>query len=222
MQTLELIMLVAISLAILFFVLLVTYVGSRIRTGKKIVALRAKPKNKKEVRRWRREKNSLEALKRTQLKSIIILFSLLLVTSGIAGYSKYYQLTNMTAADTETIVTGYYLMSKVGEQLDERLNNSIDSKKLNENVHNLSVRMASFASKRANNSGSSEGQQLLNRYYAQVGQLGVNLASEQFADTADEPTTLATYKLDIEKAQKNQKKVLDFYKVDEGSLKEKK
>ncbi|WP_314067031.1 hypothetical protein [uncultured Vagococcus sp.] len=223
MEILDMVMLTGLSLGILFFFLILVTIVSRVFTGKKMKeAERLKPKRRTRIRKWRRDLQRLAELKSKQGKRLIFLIVLMVISVSMAGYSKFYQLTNMTAGDSETIVTGYYLLDKAAEQINERLAGKIDGIKLNENIHNLSIRMASYAAKRANNSASTEGQQQLNRYYAQVGQLGVNLASEQFLDDESGVESLSNFLEDIDNAQKTQKQVLNFYKVDETSLKEKK
>ncbi len=101
------------------------------------------------------------------------------------------------------------------------IESSENDEKLNANIHTLAVRMASFSSKKGSDRGTKESQLLLNRYYARMGQLGVNLASQKAEVLKEDQELLQSYTQDIERVEESQNKVLAFYQVDEKSLAQK-
>lgn len=220
MINLDWIIIGAISLGILCLLLMVVTFAGMLQARGRLKQLGTKPKGSSSKKRWRRQKNRYSQLQKKRLKSTIGLLITTLVISGIGGYAKYYQMTNMTAADTENIVTGYYLIEQMTEQLNG-LEGSENDEKINSNIHTLAVRMASFSAKKGSDRGTKESQLLLNRYYARMGQLGVNLASQKAQGLKADQDLLQSYLQDIERVEESQTKVLTFYKVDKKSLAQK-
>ncbi len=68
---------------------------------------------------------------------------------------------------------------------------------------------------------SAEGQKDLNRLYANMKELGLNLGS-QTIETLSDQTTLEAYQADLEKTKTNQKKVFEHFRINEDSLKKNK
>lgn len=219
MLKLEWLILVSISLAFLFMLMSVFFLIIFSRVSRKGTLLKeAKPQKKRRLKQWRREchyyRDEKQKLKRNMLVCLIVSIGM----SGIVGYSRFYQLTNLTEGDTENIVSGFYLVDQVEKQLEL----ITEGEGSGENIHTLAVRMASFYSKKGSDRGSESGQLLVNKYYAKIGQLGVNLSSETYQELLAKELTLTIYKEDIQSLKKSQKKVLDFYKISESSLSGKK
>ncbi|MBP1040164.1 hypothetical protein I6N95_03975 [Vagococcus sp. BWB3-3] len=210
----------AISLGIICLLLLILSFAASLRARSQLRKLGGKPTGRSAKKKWRRQKNRYTKTQKSAFKSGSWLLLMTLVISGIGGYAKYYQMTNMTAADTENIVTGYYLLDQMTEQLNA-IESSENDEKLNANIHTLAVRMASFSSKKGSDRGTKESQLLLNRYYARMGQLGVNLASQKAEVLKEDQELLHSYIQDIERVEESQNKVLAFYQVDEKSLAQK-
>lgn len=210
----------AISLGIICLLLLILSFAASLRARSQLRKLGGKPTGRSVKKKWRRQKNRYTKTQKSAFKSGSWLLLMTLVISGIGGYAKYYQMTNMTAADTENIVTGYYLLDQMTEQLNA-IESSENDEKLNANIHTLAVRMASFSSKKGSDRGTKESQLLLNRYYARMGQLGVNLASQKAEVLKEDQELLQSYIQDIERVEESQNKVLAFYQVDEKSLAQK-
>ncbi len=209
-----------ISLGILCLLLMIAAFAGSLRAKSQLKQLGPKPRSRSSKKKWRRQKNRYANAQKNNLKSGIGLLIAVLVLSGVGGYAKYYQMTNMTVADTENIVTGYYLIAQMTEQL-ETLEASANQEKANANIHTLAVRMASFASKKGSDRGTKESQLLLNRYYARMGQVGINLASQKASDLVADKGVLESYQQDLKRVEESQDKVLSFYKVDKKSLAQK-
>lgn len=220
MTNIEWVIIGAISLGILCLLLMIAAFVASFRAKSQLKQLGTKPKGTSAKKKWRRQKGRYTKASKNSLKTGVALALTTLVISGIGGYAKYYQMTNMTAVDTENIVTGYYLIDQMSEQL-KAIEGSDNDEKSNSNIHTLAVRMASFASKKGSDRGTKESQLLLNRYYARMGQLGVNLASQKVQALKADKVLLESFLNDIERATESQKKVLSFYKVDEKSLAQK-
>lgn len=220
MINLDWIIIGAISLGIICLLLLIVSFAASLRARAQLQKLGAKPTGRSAKKKWRRQKNRYTKTQKSTFKSGVWLLLVTIVISGVGGYAKYYQMTNMTAADTENIVTGYYLLNQMSEQLNA-IESSENDEKLNSNIQTLAVRMASFSSKKGSDRGTKESQLLLNRYYTRMGQLGVNLASQKVEALKEDKALLQSYLQDIERVEESQNKVLAFYKVDKKSLAQK-
>lgn len=220
MINLDWIIIGAISLGIICLILVIAAFVATFQTASQLKQLGGKPKARSSKKKWRRQRSRYEKAKQRHLKTGFALLAVTLVVSGIGGYAKYYQMTNMTAADTENIVTGYYLIDQMTEQLTTIEGND-NEEKANANIHALAVRMASFASKKGSDRGTKESQLLLNRYYARMGQVGINLASQKASVLIEDKALLESYLQDLDRVEESQNKVLSFYKIDEKSLSQK-
>lgn len=215
---LEWIMVGAVSLGLICFVLgaisltLLLQANYRESLLKKTI-----PKDKRGRRKNRKKRLKQKEIKRINLRRGVILGIMGLSLSGLAGYINYYQATNMSKSDVENITTGYYILDQMAQQLKEVEAETKSDEKMNDNIHTLSIRMASFSSKRASDQGTKESQLLLNRYYAKMGQLGINLSAQRVTHLREE-NLLESYQSDVERVKESQKKVLDFYRIDEKSL----
>lgn len=221
MDKFEIILIAGISISIILFILMIVSLIQFILAKKEIKKLIAnKPKNKKKRRRWKQNVLKLENNKSKKLK--YMLFSLLgtIVIGGASGYAKYYQSTTISGQDIDNIVYGYYLLENVEEQINKIDKNN--DKKGSDNLHTLGISLSSFASKKGSEKGVEEAQVLLNQYYSRVGQFGVNLSSQNFEELKKSKEKQSEYLEDIKRVKITQKKVIDYYKIDESSLKEKK
>lgn len=206
-----------ISLSLIGLLLGVVSLAGSFQANTRYKQLGVKPRGKRSKKRWQRQRSRYAQLRKKRVKLTMGLLLTTLVIGGIGSYVKYEQLTNMTAADTENIVAGYYLLDQMTDQLNE-LESSDNVEKLNSNIHTLAVRMASLSSKKGSDRGSKESQIVLNRYYARMGQLGVNLSSQKVEDLKEDKALLESYLHDIERVETSQTKVIAFYKVSEKSL----
>ncbi|MGX7024916.1 hypothetical protein [Vagococcus hydrophili] len=221
MDKFEIILIAGIAISILLFILMITSIIQFILVKKELKTLEInKPKDRKKRRSWKKQRRLLENNKSKKMR--YILFSLLgtLIIGGATGYAKYYQSTTISEQDTDNIVYGYYLL----EQLEQQIKNigKEDDKKVSDNIHTLAVSTSSFASKRGSDRSVEEAQILLNQYYARIGQLGVNVSSQNFSELKKDKKKQDEYLDDIKTVRNAQKKVITYYKIDEASLKEKK
>ena len=223
MLILEWVIIISASLAIVSVIVFLLFLLSLISSKKEHKEiLKSKPKKRRSQRKWRKELSKIESQKAKKSKSLLLVFCILVLSASVGTYAKYYQMTNMTSVDTENIVSGYYLIDQVEQQLLLIAKEEIPEAQGSSNIHGLAVRMASFSAKKGSDRGSEEGQVLLNRYYARVGQFGVNLSSQQYSKLLESPTVIQEYIEDLVKIKAAQKNVLTFYKINESSLSEKK
>ena len=174
----------------------------------------APPKKKKKKRLWMRKIKQLMITVKKQRNTALFLFLLgpLLVAGGFGG--RYYQSTALSKDDTASIVTGYYLTTEIGKQfaLVEE-----DPGRARTNITELSGRMASFGVKRADGRINVEGQRLLNRYYKQMKEFGLNVTGQMEPLMTDEGIR-ASYEDDLAAILKTQKKVTQYFKLKEDAL----
>lgn len=223
MVQMEWVILISASLAILSIIMFLICLMSFLGNKQKLLTIKNnKPQKKRSQRKWRRDLQKTTTAKKSSGRNTLLFFLLLVLSTSVGGYSKYYQMTNMTKGDTENIVSGYYLLGQVEEQLTAASKENSNAEQLSSNIHTLAVRIASFSAKKGNDRASEEGQLLMNRYYARMGQFGINLSSQDYQELVTEPETLKNYFKDIEGIKQAQKKLLDFYKIDEASLNQKK
>ncbi|WP_254907627.1 hypothetical protein [Candidatus Enterococcus lemimoniae] len=142
------------------------------------------------------------------------------VLAGGAAFSRYHQATNLGDRDSDGIVEGYYLLNKTSEQLAS-VQETPNVEKARKNLRELAAKLSGFGVRYADPRLTVEGQQLLNRYYSQMKEIGLNL-NNQSVESLQEKTTYKNYLADIKKVQTIQKKVFTYFNVNEAALKQKK
>ncbi|WP_430597713.1 hypothetical protein [Enterococcus sp. AZ177] len=210
-----------LSGAILFSMFALLFLSFSIVTNKKEKQLNAKrSKNKQRNKKIKRERNRLRSQKKKQVQSTISLVVLATMLFAGAWYSRYYQKTNLADQDGANIVQGYYLLSQVEKQI-ESVKNTSNIEKTRSNLRDLSAKIASFGIKSANGRLTIEGQQILNRYYIQMKELGLNL-NNQSVESLRTEEVYNEYVENLNKVKNIQKKVITYFKVNETALKNKK
>ncbi|ALS02575.1 hypothetical protein ATZ33_14670 [Enterococcus silesiacus] len=190
-------------------------------TNKKLKRFRRKPpKDKEKRKRFLSERNSLDKQKSRQRNWGFFCILMMLLTGCGAFYSRYYQMTNLEASDSEAIVQSYYLTDDIMVQLTN-IQNDENSEKSIKNLRDVASRLASYGTKMAYPGLTEEGQKTLARHYALIKNLGVNL-SVQTTETLSDQQVMEGYVKDIEKVKESQAKVFKTFKVNESALKQKK
>lgn len=220
MTSLEWLVTISVSIVLLFSFFFLLFFYFFLRNKKQYSSLQ-----KKRFKRQRAKKNKKRQLK-LLLKSkkrffYLTIFSIVIVivSAGIAGYAKYYEMSNLSKNDMENIADGYYFISNVKTELENIKNKDISSpEKTSENLHSLSLRLSGFSAKKGSDRNSVEGQYLLNRYYSLLGQFGLNLSSQDYSSFIENETLLEGFLSDIDKIDEQQTKVIDFFKIDKSSL----
>ncbi|MBP1048110.1 hypothetical protein I6N96_17595 [Enterococcus sp. BWM-S5] len=221
MTTLDLIAVIALASAILFLLFTVLLIVLRVRLGRQLTKLkRVRTKNKKKRKRLVRQRRAVEKKRRKYMISALALFILGSAGVGISAYTIYYQSTNLNQKEQEQIVKGYYYLNDIEDQL-MLAESGTGGEELSSDLTTLASRIGAFAVVRADYRLGSDYQQLLNRYYSSLKDLGINLASRNltFYDNVEE---LADFKEDVAKVRSNQKEVFKAFSVNEDSLKEQK
>ncbi|WP_211272318.1 hypothetical protein [Enterococcus rivorum] len=154
--------------------------------------------------------------KKKKLRQVFICLLCCSVSTGTAFYLRYYQATNLGARDSEAVAQGYYLINKIEEQLDADVNEE-DTSRVQKNIYELSAKLSSFGTTTADGALSKQGQILLNRFYVNMKELGLNLSNHSSAVLESEEL-YTNYKEDIKKTRNNQKKVFDYFKLNESSF----
>lgn len=221
MDTLEIILIVGIAVTILLFILLIVYLIQFIVARKKCKELATrKVKNKKKRKRLKLELEGYQEKSAKKLRGFLFsLLACILLASG-TGYTKFYQATTISEYDIDNIVYGYYLLEQMEQQIIDIDSN--DEVKTSENIHTLAISLSSFSAKKGSDKGRKEAQILLNQYYSKIGQFGVNISSQNFEELKENKEKQEEYLSDIAKVKTNQNKVIEYYKIDETSLKSKK
>lgn len=209
---------IGISITILLFISFILFFMSSIRIKKVLnKQQKNKPKSKRKRKKWSNEIKLLKKKKSSQIRFMIFSIIGVFIIGGATGYARWYQSTNLQDTDMDSLVYGYYLVDQIDKQLKDA--EGENSKKNEENIHKLSLQISSYSSKKASDKGTKESQILINRYYARLGQFGINLASQNYDGLKE---NIAEYQQDIVNIKTAQKQVLDFYKINENSLKQKK
>lgn len=217
----EIILIAGISLSILLLILSGVYLFQFILSKKEIKKLsKDRPKDKKKRRRWKRKVNELENKKTKKLRGFIFSLLATLIIGGGSAYAKFYIATNISDEDTDNIVYGYFLLDQLEQQIKDI--DKGNEQKVNKNVHVLSVSISSFSSKKGDNRGVEEAQILLNQYYSKLGQFGLNMTTQNMTELRESKEKQEECLADIKTVKTAQKKVMDYYKIDESSLKQKK
>ena len=221
MNNFEIVLIIGVSLTILLFILLISLLIRYIylKSNEKKLS-KARPRNRKKVKRWKLNLKQLEDKKAKVLRNMLFSLLAVFIIGGGTGYAKYYQSTTISEQDIDNIVYGYYLVEQITEQLNEI--DSLEEKKASENIHTLGIALSSYSSKKGSDRSTEEAQILLNKYYARIGQFGLNISSQNFLDLKENEAMQKDYLEDLKKISEIQNKVITYYKIDESSLKSKK
>ncbi|MGX7265615.1 hypothetical protein [Enterococcus crotali] len=210
-----------LSSALLFFLFALFSVVLSIMTRRKLRPLKRRPpKNKRKRKQFMMKRRKFEKQVKRQQNTGIFLIVLMLLSTGGAVYTRNYQMNNLNANDSESIVQSYYLLDEVELQLNNIKNDKNPQKSI-KNLRELSLSLSSYGARRAYQGLTEEGQMLLNRHFVLLKELGTNLSS-QTVDTLGNKDTMAGYQKDVNKVKDSQKKVFKRFKVNEAALKTKK
>lgn len=205
-------------LCLLFTVFFIFSLFSNKRKTKQLEK-RRRPKNKKKRIRLKRE---IRSLKKTQKRLLVwSILAFILAAGGIGGgaYARYYQLTNLTKEDSNTIVQSYFLTEEIQENFNQ-LENGGSSEKVQAALRDRSALLVSYGNRNISIGMSEEGTKLLVKYTSMMRETGTNLYSASVAQL-ENPEMLEGYKSDMEKLVKQQQKVFDYFKINESSIKKK-
>lgn len=206
----------ALLCALFFLVVLI----QRVVTGRKRSALeKRRVKNKRKRKKIKRQIHQLKKAQRNQLRNALMLLLLGAALGGGAYYSLYYRSHTLDSQDSEGIVQGYHLIAAIEEKLDSD-EATTNPKKTANTVKEMSGRLSSYGTRVASQRLTLEGQGLLNRQFTAMKELGINLYSQKEEFLSD-PEQLATVKEDLEKVRAQQKKVFDYFNINEASLQKK-
>ncbi|MGX7245680.1 hypothetical protein ACWOC1_12630 [Enterococcus quebecensis] len=220
MTLLDWIAVISLAVAILFLLFVLLLFVGIFKTGKeqkKLFSIRTKNKRKRKM--IARKKRGLQKKKKKCIWGSVLCFIMMFLGAGTSMYVVYYQSTNLSESDKKSIVSGYYNLRDIEEQLN--LAESGDGQRAEQNLKNLSLRLAAFALNKADYRISGDGQVCINRYYSSMKELGINLSSQE-KEFYKDSTLTESFKNDIEKVKKNEKAVIDQFKINERSLAAKK
>ncbi len=208
--------LLVVGAVLTFIWLLLLFFQSRKTSDIKYLE-RKKKKRKSSSKTTKKAIDKLKMSRKKQWKWIGLTFLAALSCFSGSAYVKYYELTTLSEEDTYAIVQSYYLLNEMETQLTKVSNEGFVSEKVQNNIDAVSVRLASYTVKQGSDRNNIEGQTLLNKYYASMGQLGVNISAQKELNQEKTTELIA----DIKNSKKSQKKVLLYFEINEQSLKQK-
>ncbi|MCA5013558.1 MULTISPECIES: hypothetical protein [unclassified Enterococcus] len=210
-----------LSTAILCMIFASAFFVSSFFIRKKIKQLeQRRPKSKKKRKFLKKKIFKLRKRRKKRLRSGLILFMLGGLLAGGTVFSRYHQATNLSDRDSDGIVEGYFLLNKTEQQL-AAVKETTNKEKTSKNLRELAAKLSGFGVRYADPRLTLEGQKLLNRYYSQMKELGLNL-NNQSAESLQEKTIYDDYVADIKKVQATQKKIFVYFNVNESALEQKK
>ncbi|OTN88825.1 hypothetical protein A5819_001317 [Enterococcus sp. 7E2_DIV0204] len=181
---------------------------------------RIRSKNTRKRKKIRRKIKKTTVKLKKQRRNLLVFSILAICLCATAFYSRYYQATNLGEQDSDGIVQGYYLLNETVNQINQLSENN-NSEKVENNLRELAAKLSSFGMRGADGRLTSEGQRLLSRYYNQMKELGLNL-NNQSSEMVDNPEKREEYISVIQKTQATQKKIIEYFKVNEQALQQKK
>ncbi|MGM0125939.1 hypothetical protein IGI37_003340 [Enterococcus sp. AZ194] len=220
MSIIDWLFIACISISILSGVFGVVMFIQSFRTSSQLKQLKemTPPKLKKKKRLWMRKIKLLTLTVKKQRKRTLLSFliGIILVAGGF--YGRNYQATTISKEDSAAYVTGNFLTTEMQGQLALITE---DPGRARTNITELSGRMASFGIKRADGRLNIEGQRILNRYYKQMKEFGLNIAG-QMEQVLTEEEVRTNYENDLATIIETQKKVAEFYELKEDTSSPKK
>lgn len=179
----------------------------------------------KKYRTSRNRKNKMKQrkrlIKRKRIACKNTVISLLMGILLFGGYSFYsnHQAMTLSKVDKSSVAKSYSLINNFEKLLKNAKEKSQDQVKIQENIRYLATELASYGTLSANKNNSTEGEQILNRYYNSIAQLGVN-ANLQTNELYGNQNLVDEYLADIKRVKENQDEALKYYKVNQTNLKE--
>lgn len=177
-----------------------------------------KKKNRKNKKRFQKKRSILNKNVKKQRNRMIFLVILeVLMITGLYGFT-YYQNVNITSSDSDLIVRGYFLVDDFTKEIEKASASSDDAEASKQNIKYLALSMATYTSKKANTSNTKEGQRLINKYYAKIGQLGMNATRDVDSFYGNKNDILASYKSELSRVKEIESSAFEFYKINANSL----
>ena len=210
-----------LSLATLCFLFVFFFFFYSFSTRKELKKMkwRKRPKNKMKRKRWIKVRKQLEMRRKRSDRTIIILVLLAVVASGSAFYSRYYQMTHLTAEDAKGVVQGYFMTEEIENKLiTMRDGGSIE--KEYPTYQEISSLIVTYSNRSISDGLSEEGKRVLTRYNVGMKNLGSNLHSLTEQQLEDKEK-IESYLKDIQKMKNQQKEVFKYFRVNESALKQK-
>lgn len=181
---------------------------------------RKRPKNKQKKRQLKKKKYQLQKQKRIFFRWLLLLSIFGIVTICAALYVRYYQSTNLSAEDSNTIVQSYFVTEEINTNLND-IENGGSIEKIQPKLRDVSSLLVSYGNRNLAPGMSEEGTSLLIRYKAMMKEIGMNIYALSNEDLAN-PQMISDYQKDLEKLTQSRKKVFDYFKINEVALKQKK
>ncbi|MHC5247469.1 hypothetical protein [Enterococcus sp. LJL90] len=218
MTLLEWGILIGIVVTIIFGILVVFNLVQLIVRRKKLRSLPKKePKSKKKRRHLLQMRKELTTGKKSALKFMLIFIILTGVAGGGTAYATHYQSTNLSETDSELVVQSYLLLRDFETQIQASGSESAEQDAVSRNIRYLTTSLATYGSKLASTANTVDGQTVLNKYYAAVGELGMN-ASREINEFYGNPELVVTYESDIEKIKALEEAAYSYYQVDQAAI----
>lgn len=207
-----------ISLILIFLILLIACSILLFVKKKELKTFLKKKKNRKNKKRFKRNKILLEKETKKNKKRLIFLVILeLLLSICLYGFI-YYQNANISSTDSDLIVRGYFLVDDFTKEIEKASDTSNDEEASKQNIKYLALSMATYSNKTANTSNTKEGQRLINKYYKQIGQLGMNATRDINSFYGNKNDILDSYKSELARVKANENKAFEFYKINANAL----
>lgn len=222
MSVLEWVFVGSLSLAFLTFLLSIVCIILFFSVNSQLKKMKQKrPKNKNKKKRWLKMRRQLDKKKKKYLGRTVMLLVITVLSVASGAYVRYYQMTNLTTEDGNTLIQSYFLTDEVEKSL-VNLQNGADPEKTKKTLDDRTSLLASYGTNAGPSNGlSKEGQKLLVRYYARIRDFSINtysLSSEQLSD----PETVSSYLDTLNQIKSIQKKIFKQFSVNEAALKQKK
>ena len=207
-----------ISLILILLILLIVRSVLFFVKKKELKEFLKKKKNRRKKKQFKRNKIFLEKnIKKHKRMMIILVIVELLLGASLYGFN-YYQNANISSADSDLIVRGYFLVDDFTKEIEKASASSEDEEASKQNIKYLALSMATYSNKTANTSNTKEGQRLINKYYKIVGQLGMNATRDINSFYGNKNDILSSYKSELARVKENESKAFDFYKINANSL----
>lgn len=202
------------SLAVLCFFLGLVAMFKIVASQKKLAEMgKSKPSREQELA-WKKWSSKWGAISRQQNYIWFLFFSGLISSFLLMGstfYSYHNQVDKLDKQDASTLARGAALLWELEKQMEQVQTND-NQQKMQETLYNLTARLNNEGTKKADQHLSKEGQKLLNGFYINLKELGVNIGKESL-ESLGETVVYEEYVADIEAAKTNQQAVFSYFYI---------
>lgn len=158
-----------------------------------------------------------KAKKKAWFTSFIVFLSAIFLVIGGAFYFQSARPAPLNKEEAKKITEAYYLIRDFESNLEKYQDTTDSAEKITALIAIITTKMSAFSHENASSERTEKESRLINQYYHDIGQIGVNAYAEK-EKFAAKVELRKSYLSDLSELKKIEKELIDTYKIDEAQL----